>query len=211
MKHPKGHNSMPPETNQQEQPEAVEKREEEFLPGKVSVTGKEITFLVLIIIFVSLLVVLILARDKTTIITVGDRAPEFQLPALGGSPVSLSDYRGKVVMVHFWATWCPPCVEELPVLESLYQTLKSEGLEILAISIDKGEGSIVSTFMKRYGLTFPVLLDPEASVSSSYGTFKLPETYIVDRQGVVAYKAIGSREWTVPVNVNIVRNIIDKR
>ena len=202
---------MSPETNQQEQPEAVEKREEESIPGKVSVTGKEITFLVLFIIFVSLLVVFILARDKTTFITVGDRAPEFQLPALEGTPVNLSDYRGKVVMVHFWATWCPPCVEEMPELESLYRTFKGKGLEILAISADKGDGSTVSAFMKRNKLTFPVLLDPQALVARSYGTFKLPETYIVDRQGVIAYKAIGSREWTVPVNVNIVRSVIDKR
>ena len=207
---------MSPLTDQQEQPEAVEKREEESIPGKLSITGKEITFLVLLIALVSLLVVLFLARDKsrrpiTNIITTGDRAPEFQLPALEGNPVSLSDYRGKVVMVHFWATWCPPCVEEMPELELLYQTLKGEGLEILAISADKGDGSAVSAFMKRNGLTLPVLLDPQASVSRSYGTFKLPETYIVDRQGVVAYKAIGSREWTVPVNVNIVRSVMNKR
>ena len=209
---------MPLPENQKEKEEALEKIEEEALPEKVGVTGKEIAFLVIVLVLVSVLVVFFLAREKERerspsikIITEGDRAPAFRLPTPEGRFVNLSDYRGKVVMVHFWATWCPPCVDEMPELEALHRQLNGKDFELLAISVDEGGPGIVTAFMKKHGLSYPVLLDPARSISGLYGTFKFPETYIVDRNGVVAYKAIGSREWTMPVNRNIVENIIVQR
>ena len=147
----------------------------------------------------------------TRIIHEGDRAPEFRLQALDGSAVSLADFRGKVVMVHFWATWCPPCVEEMPMIEQLYRSLGSTDFKILAVSVDEGGAGAVAEFMQRNGLSLPALLDPGRSVAGLYGTFKFPETYILDRRGVVKYKAIGPRNWTAPANMNAIRELIEAR
>ena len=136
--------------------------------------------------------------QRVKIIREGDRAPEFSLPALEGKAISLSSYRGKVVMVHFWATWCPPCVEELPALERLYRAYFGKDLEVLAVSVDEGGAGAVGQFMRKNGFALPVLLNPDQSVSRQYGTFKFPETYLVDREGIVRRKIIGAADWTSP-------------
>ena len=136
--------------------------------------------------------------QRVKIIREGDQAPEFSLPALDGKAINLSSYRGKVVMVHFWATWCPPCVEELPALERLYRAYFGKDLEILAVSVDEGGAGAVEQFMRKNGFVLPVLLNPDQSVSRKYGTFKFPETYLVDREGIVRRKIIGAADWTSP-------------
>ena len=150
-------------------------------------------------------------RKGTKIIHEGDRAPAFSLQALDGRTVSLEDFRGKVVMVHFWATWCPPCVEEIPTLEQLYRSARSTDFEILAVSVDEGGAGAVAEFMRRNGLSLPALLDSGRSVAGLYGTFKFPETYIIDRLGIVKYKAIGPRDWTSPANINAIRGLIEAK
>jgi len=197
-----------------QKPEALEKIEEEDIRRKVSISWKEAVLLAIFIALIGLIAVFFLARDKgreTKIIGAGDRAPEFSLPALDGKFVSLSGYRGKVVMVHFWATWCPPCVDEMPTLEALYRALKGKNFEIFAISADEGGAGAVTAFMRKNKLSLPMLLDPDKTIAALYGTFKFPETYIVDRQGVVRYKEIGSRDWTAPESMDIVRNIIESK
>jgi len=146
---------------------------------------------------------------ETKIIREGDRAPEFRLATLEGNQASLSDFRGKVVMVHFWATWCPPCIEEMPGIERLSRSLAGKDFELLAVSVDEGGAETVASFLKRNKLSLPVLLDPGGTVSHSYGTFKFPETYILDRSGVVRYKVIGPGDWTVPENISAIRGLID--
>jgi peroxiredoxin len=145
------------------------------------------------------------------IISYGDRAPGFSLQTLEGKTVSLSDLRGKVVMVHFWATWCPPCVEEIPTLEQLSRSIKAKDFEILAVSVDDGGADAVAQFIKKNGLSIPVLLDPTRSIAKLYGTFKFPETYIIDRQGVVRDKAIGPRDWMNPSSTRILRGLLEAR
>lgn len=145
------------------------------------------------------------------IIREGDRAPEFQLPSLDGRMVSLSSYRGKVVMVHFWATWCPPCVEEIPTLERLYHTYIGRGLEVLAVSVDEGGAGAVGRFMQKNRLTLPVLLNSDQSVSRAYGTFKFPETYLIDREGIVHRKIIGAADWTSPAASQVIQSMLDKK
>jgi peroxiredoxin len=175
-------------------------------------TGKEITLLVLLVLFVGFLSVFFIVRDRGEAITIigeGDRAPDFSLPAPDGRIVSLAQYRGAVVMVHFWATWCPPCVEEMPALQKLYDALKGRGFEVLAVSVDEDGPGSVTSFMQRNGLSFPVLLDPRRTVANRrYGTFKYPETYVIDREGVVRIKVIGSRDWSQPVNIDQVRALV---
>ncbi len=179
-----------------------------------SKSTKHIVFLVVIVLFVSLFVAGYIVKDRRgerKIITNGDRAPEFRLPAPNGQYVSLADLRGKVVMVHFWATWCPPCVEELPTLAKLYGELMGKDFELLAVSVDEGGAQAVASFLQQNGLNVPVLLDPEWSTAGRYGTFKFPETYILDREGIVRYKVIGPRDWQDPAAVQPLQNMIAVR
>ncbi len=134
----------------------------------------------------------------TKIIGEGDRAPEFTLSTTDGRPVSLSALRGKIVMVHFWATWCPPCVDEIPTLDALRRRMTGKDFELVAISVDENGAAGVVPFLQRNRLALPVLLDPDHAVSKQYGTFKFPETYILDRNGIVKYKVIGARDWNDP-------------
>lgn len=177
-------------------------------------SAKKILFLIVVIIAVALAVAGYFVKDRKTgkkIITTGDRAPDFRLPSLDGRTVGLADLRGKVVMVHFWATWCPPCVEELPTLVKLNEELKSGDFEMLAVSVDEGGAEAVNAFLQKNGLVLPVLLDPGAPVSHSYGAYKFPETYIVDRQGVVRHKVIGPADWRDPAALQFLRNMIAAR
>jgi peroxiredoxin len=126
---------------------------------------------------------------------VGVAAPDFVLPTLRGDSVKLSGYRGKVVFLNIWATWCAPCREEMPFMEALYQRLKGREFEMLAISIDRNGKETVGPFVSKYGLNFPVLLDPESKTYNLYGLTGIPETFIIDRNGVILYKAIGAQDW----------------
>ena len=125
----------------------------------------------------------------------GGAAQDFQLPTLRGDYVRLSDYRGKVVFLNLWATWCPPCREEMPSMESLYRRLKSRDFEMLAVSIDREGEKVVRPFAAKYGLTFPVLLDPESKTHRLYGLTGVPETFIVDKNGMVIKRIIGPQNW----------------
>ena len=175
---------------------------------------KQILFLAVLIIAVAVAVAGYVVKDRKAprkIISSGDRAPDFRLPSMDGRSIGLADLRGKVVMVHFWATWCPPCVEELPTLAKLYKELKGGDFEMLAVSVDEGGSAAVNAFLRKNGLNLPVLLDPGGSVSGLYGTYKFPETYIVDRRGEVRYKVIGPRDWRDPEALRFMRDLIAAR
>jgi len=175
---------------------------------------KKVTFLAIFVLFVALFIVGYLVKDRqggSKITASGDLAPDFQLQTPGGRFVSLSGLRGKVVMVHFWVTWCPPCVEEIPALDRLYSILMGKDFEMLAVSVDEGGVDAVVPFVQKNRLNIPMLLDPDHRTASRYGTYKFPETYIVDRQGVVRYKAVGPRDWSDPSNVQVLRDIIAAR
>jgi len=119
---------------------------------------------------------------------------DFTLPLLGGENVSLSSYKGKVVILNFWATWCPPCRAEMPSMETLYKNFNAQGLEILAVDI--GEDSpTVQKFVRSSGYTFPILLDSSKRISSIYGIKAIPTTYIIDREGKIIGRVIGSIKW----------------
>lgn len=125
----------------------------------------------------------------------GTPAPDFTLPDLNGINHTLSNYKGKVVFLNIWATWCKPCKDEMPSMEKLHQKLKDRDFIMLAVSVDKDGKKVVEPFMKEYGLTFPALLDPEGVTSKLYKTTGVPETFIIDKKGVVIHKVIGPRDW----------------
>lgn len=128
---------------------------------------------------------------------VGYLAPDFALPSLDGNMTRLSDFRGKkAVFINFWATWCPPCRLEMPTMEEAYREYRARGLEILAISIDTGPKDDIKSFMRQYGLSFPVLLDPEGEVMYLYRLFSIPASFLIDKAGIIRYKELGYRDWT---------------
>lgn len=122
-------------------------------------------------------------------------APVFTLPDLSGRPVSLKDFRGKVALVNFWATWCIPCQWEMPEMDKLYGTFKNRGFVVLAVSLDQGSPKVVEDFVKERRLTYPVLLDPKAEVARLYGLLGVPGTYLIGSDGMLRYAVFGPKEW----------------
>jgi peroxiredoxin len=122
---------------------------------------------------------------------------DFTLPLLDGTNQKLSDLKGNVVFLNFWATWCPPCRQEMPSMETFYQRFKGRGLEVLAVDCQE-EARDVSAFMRRNRLTFPAALDTSGEVSGDYGVSAIPTTYIIDRSGKIILKVVGSRSWDNP-------------
>ena len=137
----------------------------------------------------------ILPVAERNVVKLGEPAPNFQLPDLNGRLVTLSDLRGKVVLLNFWATWCGPCRVEMPAMEQLYQTFSRKDFEILAVSIDAQGVAITRPFQQEYHLTFPILHDADYRVGLTYGARSLPMTFLVDRQGVVRHQIFGARDW----------------
>lgn len=131
-------------------------------------------------------------------LVVGKEAPDFDLPLLDESKkVRLSDYRGKVVFLNFWATWCKPCKEEMPSMEVLYKHYEKDGFVVLAISIDRvTTKKDIPPFVASLGLTFPILIDSWGQTDKRYKLMGVPETYIIDQQGILREKVIGPRDWT---------------
>jgi peroxiredoxin len=115
-----------------------------------------------------------------------------------GGTLALGDLRGKLVLLNFWATWCEPCLEEMPAMERVARVYRDRGLVVLAVSVDREGASVVKTFLKRHGLTFPVGLDPQQAVARLYRVWALPATIIVSRKGVPLYSVQGAREWDSP-------------
>jgi peroxiredoxin len=122
-------------------------------------------------------------------------APDFTLSTPSGASLSLSELRGKVVLLNFWATWCVPCRKEMPGIEALYQRYKDRGLEVVAISLDKIEAAPVEAFAKDVGVTYRVLLDPSWATARTYGVRGLPATFLLDRTGNVVMRELGERDW----------------
>jgi cytochrome c biogenesis protein CcmG/thiol:disulfide interchange protein DsbE len=130
-------------------------------------------------------------------LAVGDRAPDFTVPALPSGSLDLSKYRRQVVVLNFWATWCPPCVEETPSLEQFAEKMRGQGVVVVGVSVDDNRNAL-EEFIRRYGLTYAIGLDPDRSLAARFGTFQFPETYILDRHGRLAEKLIGAVDWDDP-------------
>jgi len=126
---------------------------------------------------------------------VGYLAPGFTLKNLKGNYENLEDYRGQVVILNFWATWCAPCRVEMPSFENLYRRYRSEGVTVLAVTLDKNVGSKIKSFVDEYGLTFPVLLDKKGEVERLYPSMTIPFTYVINPEGRVVTRVDGAKNW----------------
>ena len=125
---------------------------------------------------------------------IGLPAPALNLERLGGGTKDIAQLKGKVVLVNFWATWCAPCVEEMPDLEKLHRELEGQDFVLIAVSVDK-KRSTIEKFASKHKLSFPILHDPGEKTARSWGTTGFPETFIVDKQGNVAHKFIGPIDY----------------
>lgn len=135
----------------------------------------------------------------------GEPVPNFDF-TLEGRSTNLEALRGRVVVLNFWASWCPPCVEEMPSLERLHRQLGPRGLVVLGVSVDE-DPVAYENFIRSSGVTFPNVRDPEKRIAALYGTFKYPETYIIDRQGRLVRKIIGPQRWDDPQVMDLLKGL----
>ncbi len=135
----------------------------------------------------------------------GKVAPDFTVSD-GKTSMHLASYRGQPVLLNFWASWCAPCVEEMPSLVQLQQRFQDKGITVLGISVDV-DGDAYHKFLKDYKIDFPTVRDPDQKTSNLYGTFKWPETYVIDSNGIVRRKFIGAVEWSQPEIVDFLSKL----
>ena len=127
---------------------------------------------------------------------VGTSAPDFTVQD-SDRKVSLDEFRGKIVVLNFWATWCPPCVDEMPSLVQMQRKMKGKGVEVVAVSVDADQNAY-TTFLNTYKVDLLTVRDPDQKSNNLYGTFKFPETYIIDRRGILRRKFVGPIDWGQP-------------
>ncbi|HEX6041795.1 TlpA disulfide reductase family protein [Longimicrobium sp.] len=161
-----------------------------------------------------------MVRDRFLPVDVGSRAPNFTATDLQGRPVKLEDLRGQVVLLNIWATWCGPCRDEMPSMERLQQELGPRGLKIVAVSVDAAPGAAapggqvggdVAKFAEQLGLTFTIWHDPSGGIQRTYRTTGVPESFVIDRNGVIQKKVIGATEWDTGSHPELLRRLLGEQ
>jgi len=137
-------------------------------------------------------------------------APDFTLPDLERGKVSLKDFRGKLLMLNFWASWCVPCREEMPAMERLYQRYRDRGFVILGVNIKDDKKSAIS-FVRELKITFPIGFDPNGDVGLLYGAWGLPATYLIDTKGIALARAWGPADWFSPGARELIEALLDAK
>jgi cytochrome c biogenesis protein CcmG/thiol:disulfide interchange protein DsbE len=140
------------------------------------------------------LVCVIFLSMRERIVQEGDSAPDFSITADNGRTITASNFGGKLLLLNFWATWCPPCIEELPSLDQFQRRFANSGIVVLGVSVDKDEKAY-RRFLSRVNVSFLTARDPENKISADYGTFKYPESYLINRDGKVVMKVINATNW----------------
>jgi len=148
-------------------------------------------------------------NQKPAGLVIGEPAPDFTLVDAKGRTWTLSDLKGQVVFINFWATWCPPCLQEMPSMQKLFTTLPPDKFKMLAI-LNNDKMAAAQFIAGQKGLTMPILDDSENLIGSQYGLTGLPETFIVDKQGILREKFIGPEQWNVPVHIQMIMNYINQ-
>ena len=158
-------------------------------------------------------------RPQLRILEVGSKAPAFVATDLrANKAVTLADYRGKVVLVNIWATWCPPCRAEMPSMERLHKKFAGTDFRIAAVSVDgdafypdkeQTTPAQVLEFAQGLGLTFDILQDPSGEIRRAYDIYGVPESFVLDRNGVIIKRVIGAANWEAPVNEALIRSLLD--
>ncbi len=157
---------------------------------------------------VIVVVVVLSQKQKFTLMSPGTEAIDFTLPDLEGTPHKLSEFRGNVVFLNIWASWCGPCKEEMPSMQFMHNKFKGRPFKIVAVSIDSAPAKKVKKFAKELGLTFLILHDQKGDIKDTYKTTGVPETFIIDQNGIVAEKVWGPRDWSNPKNLYNIENLL---
>jgi thiol-disulfide isomerase/thioredoxin len=152
-------------------------------------------------------------RPQLRLLEVGSsKAPEFRAVHLGtGKPASIGDYRGKVVLLNIWATWCGPCVEEMPSMQRLQQKMAGTDFHIVAVSVDEQDSTVVRKFAQKLGVTFEILHNQDGSIQQIYQTSGVPENFLIDRDGTIMKHVIGAAQWDSPGQQEFIRRLLDAR
>lgn len=151
---------------------------------------------------------LVIVRSlREHVVQAGDQAPDFAITTDRGLRLTPGNFGGRVLVLNFWASWCAPCVEETPSLDQFQRSLADSGVVVLAISVDRNE-KLYNSFIQRFHPAYQTARDPDASIGDLYGTYKYPETYIIDRTGKVVQKMIGARNWTDPELLSYVKSLL---
>jgi cytochrome c biogenesis protein CcmG/thiol:disulfide interchange protein DsbE len=151
---------------------------------------------------------LIKVRPQMNLLEVGSRAPDFHAVDLAtGRATTLADYKGKVILLNIWATWCQPCRVEMPAIERLHKKLGGPDFQVVAVSIDVDGDSVVSAFGHQLGLTFQILHNQSGDIQQIYQTTGVPESFVIDRDGIIVKKVIGAAEWDGPVNETLIQRL----
>ncbi len=154
-----------------------------------------------------LLVYTIAQRLQERVVTVGESAPDFSIKTENGRAISASNFGGKLLVLNFWATWCPPCVAETPSLSRFAEQMRPAGVVVLGVSVDKNE-KLYRDFLTRHRPQFLTARDAEQKISADYGTFKYPETYIINTSGKVVRKFISDQPWDSPEMINDIKSLL---
>ncbi|MDE3002405.1 MAG: TlpA disulfide reductase family protein [Gemmatimonadota bacterium] len=171
-----------------------------------------------IVAFASIVLVAWIGRERYQPVITGSAAPDFTVLDMAGQEVSLSDFLGEdVLLINVWATWCGPCLTEMPSMQRLYDELQDEDFEILAISIDAPagqfdlfgrEGGDLMAFAEGLELTFPILHNPSGDIQQIYQTTGVPESFVIGKDGVIYKKVAGDTEWDASENVELIRRLL---
>jgi cytochrome c biogenesis protein CcmG/thiol:disulfide interchange protein DsbE len=141
------------------------------------------------------------------IVRIGDPAPDFKLVTDSGKTVTRSNFGGKLLVLHFWATWCGGCVEEIPSLEVFQREYGPQGVVVLGVSVDANE-KLYRRFMDQFKVSYSTSRDPSWDIAASYGTFQLPESYIIDSSGKVVQKVIAAQNWQNPDFIQSIKKFL---
>jgi cytochrome c biogenesis protein CcmG/thiol:disulfide interchange protein DsbE len=146
-------------------------------------------------------------------VEVGAKAPQFRAVNIDRArdSVTLDTWKGKVVLINVWATWCEPCRVEMPALQRLYQSLDTAEFKLVSVSIDETDPSTVRAFRDEFRLTFPIYQDRSRAIERIYQTTGVPETFVIDRDGLIQKKLIGAHEWDSPADQDLIRRLLARR
>lgn len=178
----------------------------------------QIPYMAAALITLLLVVAAWVGRDRFTPVGPGSMAPQYEATTLTGEPVTIEDFRGKVVLLNIWATWCAPCRYEMPSMERLYQEFQGHDFEIVAVSIDApaglrdpggNPGGNIQAFADSLGLTFPLLHDPSGGIQRAYQTTGVPESFLLARDGTIFRKVAGATEWDAPHYVELIHRLLE--